>query len=72
MKIYGLTPLRQSRHLAISGGHCFRASGDTKYSIFYVASQNLVIERSYKFMSGRSSLHATTLSMLVALGIVVK
>ena len=47
------------------------ASRDIKYLICHMTSQNHVILGSSNFMSGRSSLHVTTLPSLVAIGIVV-
>ena len=51
------------------GGHWSHASGDRKYLICHVTSQNREIEGSGNFLS--SSWYATTLPSLVAIGIVV-
>ena len=59
-----------SHHLAMFGGHWSSASGDIKYLICHVTSQNHVIERSSNFMSESSSWHVTTLPSLVPIGIV--
>ena len=53
------------------GGHWLSTSGDIKYLICHVTSQNYVIEGSCNFMSASSSLYVTTLPNLVAIGIVV-
>ena len=60
-----------SYDLAIFGGNLLSASGDIKYSICHVTSQNYVIEGSSNFMSGSSSWYVTTLTRLVAIGIVL-
>ena len=41
-----------SHHLAMFGDHWFSASGDMKYLICHMISQNHVIERASNFMSG--------------------
>ena len=69
-------------HLVIFGGHWSNASGDIKYLICHVTSQNFVIEGSFNFMSGSATIpmatklgrmvaYVTTLPSLVAIGIVV-
>ena len=52
------------------GSHWSNASGDKKYLICHVTSQNYVIEGSCNFMSGSSLLHANTLPSLLTLGLV--
>ena len=59
-----------SHHLAMFG-YWSSATGDMKYLLCHVTSQNPVIEGSNRFMSGSSSWHVTTLPSLVAIGIVV-
>ena len=71
MLIYGEMPFTVSYHPAIFGGHWSSASGDMKYSIGHMTSKNNVIEGSCNFMSESSSFYATTLSSLVAIGIVI-
>ena len=46
------------------------ASGDMKYFICHVIPQNHVIEGSWNFMSGSSSLYIPSLLSLVVVGIV--
>ena len=53
------------------GGYWSSASGDIKHFICYVITQNHMVEESYIFMSGSSSLDVTTLLSLVAIGIAV-
>ena len=60
-----------SHHLIMFGGHWSNASGNMKYLICHMTSQNRVIEGERKFMSGSSLWYITTLSSLVALGIAV-
>ena len=47
------------------------ASGDKKYLICHVTSQSHVIEKSRKFLSGRSSSYVTILPSLLTIGTVV-
>ena len=61
----------ESLHLLVFGGHWFSANGDIKYLICHMTFENHVTERSYTFLSGCSSLPATILPTLVAIGIVV-
>ena len=42
-------PLTVSFHLAMFGGHCSSASGNIKYFICHVTSQNDVIEGSIMY-----------------------
>ena len=58
-----------SRQLAMFGGHLSSVSGDIKYLISYMTSQNHEIEGSNNIMS-RSSRYVTILPSLVAIGIV--
>ena len=60
-----------SHHLPIFGHHWSSASGNTKYLIFYVTSQNHLIEGSCKFVNKTSLLSVTTMPSLVAIGIAV-
>ena len=53
------------------GGHLSSTSGDIKYLICHVTSQNHVFEGSCNFLSGSFSWYVTTLPSLVAIGIVV-
>ena len=43
-----------SHHLIMFGGHWSNASGNMKYLICHMTSQNHVIEGERKFMSGSS------------------
>ena len=61
----------QSHYLPMLGDHQSGASGDMKYEICRVSSQNHVIEESCNYLSGCSSWYITTLPSLVAIGIVV-
>ena len=61
----------ESHHLAIFGGDWGNVSGDIKYLIYHVASQNNVIKGSSNFLSRSSSWYVTTLPSLVVIGIVV-
>ena len=60
-----------SHHLAMFGDHWSSASGNIKYLIFHVTSQNHLIEGSCKFMNETSLLYVTTMPSLVTIGIVV-
>ena len=60
-----------SHHLAMFGDHWSSTSGNIKYLIFQVTSQNYLIEGSYKFMNKTSLLYVTTMPSLVAMNIVV-
>ena len=60
-----------SHHLAMFGNHGSSASGNIKYLIFHVNSQNHLIEGSCKFMNETSLLYVTTMPSLVTIGIVV-
>ena len=60
-----------SHHLAMFGDHWSSTSGNIKYLIFQVTSQNYLIEGSYKFMNKTSLLYVTTMPSLVAIDIVV-
>ena len=60
-----------SDHLAMFGDHWFSASGNIKYLIFHLTSQNDLIEGSCKFMNETSLLYITTVPSLVAIDIVV-
>ena len=51
-------------------GQWSSADGDIKNLTFYVTLQNHVIEASSNFMNGSSSRYITTISNLVAIGIV--
>ena len=58
------------KHPAKFGCHNLCGSWDITYLICHVTLQQLVIKGSFNFMGGNSSLYATILSGLVALGIV--
>ena len=60
-----------SHHLAMFGDHWSSTSGNIKYIIFDVTSQNHLIEGSYKFMDKISLLYVTTMPSLAAIDIVV-
>ena len=60
-----------SHHLAMFCDHWSSASGNIKYLIFHVTSQNHLIEGSCKFMKETSLLYVTAMPSLVAIGIVV-
>ena len=51
------------------GGYWSCSIGDIKYLICHVTSQNHVIEGSFNFMSGNSSMYITSLSSLVVIDI---
>ena len=68
---YGWKTLTLSHQLVIFRGHWSIASGDIKYLIYNVTSQNYVIEGSGNFMSGSSSWYVSTLPSFVALNIVL-
>ena len=61
-----------SHHLAMFRDHWSSASGNIKYLIFHVTSQNHLIEGSCKFMGKTSLLYVTTIPSLVVIHIVVK
>ena len=61
-----------SHYLAMFCDHWFSASGNIRYLIFHVTSQNHLIERSSKFMNKTSLLYVTIMPSLVAIDIVVK
>ena len=71
MRVHGWNLLTVSHNLAMFGGYWFSASGDMKYLICHVISQNYVIEGSSNFTKGSSSLYISTLSSFVAIGIVL-
>ena len=54
MWIYGWKPLTVSHQLVMFGDHWSGATGDRKYLICHVNSQNKVIEGSCNIMSGSS------------------
>ena len=58
-------------HLGMFCGHWSSGSGDKKYLICHVTSQNQVIEGSRNFIDGSSSMYVTNLPNLVATGIVI-
>ena len=58
------------QQLAMFGSHWSDASGDIKYLICHMTTQNQLIEGSSNFMSGSSSWHVTTLPSLETLDIV--
>ena len=60
-----------SHHLAMFGDYLSSTSGNIKYLIFPVTSQNYLIEGSYKFMNKTSLLYVTAMPSLVAMNIVV-
>ena len=60
-----------SHLLAMFGDHWSSASGNIKYLVFHVTSQNHLIEGSCKFMIETSLLYVTVMSSLMAIGIVV-
>ena len=60
-----------SHHLATFGDHWSSASGNIKYLIFHVTSQNHLIEGSCKFLNETSLLYVTAMPSLVAIVIVV-
>ena len=60
-----------SHHLATFGDHWSSTSGNIKYIIFHVTSQNHLIEGSYKFMDKISLLYVTTMPSLATIDIVV-
>ena len=61
MRIYVWPPLTLSHHLAQLGAHWSSVSRDIKYLLCHVTLQNHVIEGSFNFMSGSSSMNVTTL-----------
>ena len=61
----------ESHYIPMFGGHWANTSGDRKYLICHVTSQNQVIEGSSNFLSGSPSWYVTTLPSLVVIGIVV-
>ena len=60
-----------SHNLAMFGDHWSSVSGNTKYLIFHVTSQNHLIEGSCKFMNKASLLDVTSMPSLVAIDIAV-
>ena len=60
-----------SHHLAMFGDHWSNVSGNIKYLIFHVTSQNHLTEGSCKFMDKTFLLYVTIMSSLVAIDIVV-
>ena len=59
-------PVTVSRHLAMFGCHWYSGSGDIKYLMCQVTSQNHIIEGSREFMREISLSHATTFPNSVA------
>ena len=70
MCIYGWKPLMMSHNIAIIDGNMFSSSGDMKFLISHVTSQNHVIEGSSKF-PGSSSWYVTILPSQVVIGVVI-
>lgn len=60
-----------SHHLVMFCSFWFSASGDKKYLICQVTSQNQLIKRSANLMSRSSPWYVMTLSRLLVIGIVV-
>ena len=50
-----------NHHFTVFGDHLSGTSGDIKYSIYHVLSQNQVIEGPCNFTAKSSSLYVTTL-----------
>ena len=71
MRIYGWKPLTLNHHLDMFGCHRSIASGDIKYLICHVTSENEMIEGPCNFIISESfSWYVTTLPSLVAIDIV--
>ena len=71
MNFYGWKLPTGSPHLCIFIGRWSSASGDIICLIFHVISQDHVIEGSYYFVGGRSSLYVPTLPFLAVIDIMI-
>ena len=60
-----------SHHLAEFGGHRHSGSGVTMVLVCHKISQDRITKESCNFMGGTASQYVTTLSSLVAIGIMI-
>ena len=71
MWLYGCKSVILVYHFAMLTVYWSSVSGDITHLICHMTSQNQVIERSYDFFIGSSSLYVTILQSLVVIGVVV-